>query len=235
MPKRIRVEGLRKRFGPVMALDGLSFDLEEGQCVALIGPNGAGKSSLLRLLAGIARSDGGRIEGLESFRSSYIPDSLEFPAGSSALAWLAYLARLKGAAKGRREAELSAMRALGSLGLSAHAEREAASLSRGMKQRLLFAQALLGGPDLYLMDESSSGLDPVWTIEWKARVEALKSVGATIVFSTHRLEDAAALGDRIFLLSRGRLLRDEGAFAWRSGGERRAERRFLDLIGEGAA
>ena len=62
MARRIRVEGLRKRFGSVSALDGLSFDLEEGRCVALIGPNGAGKSSLLRLLSGIARADGGRIE-----------------------------------------------------------------------------------------------------------------------------------------------------------------------------
>jgi ABC-type multidrug transport system ATPase subunit len=104
-----------------------------------------------------------------------------------------------------------------------------------MQQRLLFAQALLGSPDLYLMDESASALDPLWAIEWKTRVAALKEVGATVLFSTHRLEDAAALGDRVFLFDRGRLLRDEQGAAWRSGEERDLDRRFLGIVGNGAA
>jgi len=235
MSRLIHAEGLTKRFGSTLALDGLSFDLREGQSVALIGPNGAGKSSLLRLLAGISRPDSGTIEGLESFSASYIPDKLEFPAGFSALSWLSYIARLKDPERSRRKAEREATRALESLGLGSSAEREASRLSRGMQQRLLFAQALLGSPDLYLMDESASALDPLWAIEWKTRIAALRDVGATVLFSTHRLEDASALGDRIFLFDRGRLLRDEEGAAWRLRGERDLDRRFLELVGSGAA
>ena len=235
MSRLIHAEGLTKRFGPTLALDSLSFDLIEGRSVALIGPNGAGKSSLLRILAGISRPDSGTVTGLESFRVSYIPDKLEFPAGFSALSWLSYVSRLKESAKGRRKSEREAMRALESLGLGSYADREAARLSRGMQQRLLFAQALLGGPDLYLMDESASALDPLWAIEWKSRVAALKAVGATVLFSTHRLEDAAALGDSILLFDRGRLLREEEGAAWRSIGEGGLDRRFLELVGSGAA
>ena len=235
MSKLIRALGLTKRFGLTLALDDLTFDLSEGQCVALVGPNGAGKSSLLRLLAGISEADSGSIVGLDAYRASYVPDSLEFPAGVSALSWLSYVARLKGAAESRGKAERATMHALESLGLASHANREAVRLSRGMRQRLLFAQALLGSPDLYLMDESASALDPLWAIEWKTRVGALKSVGATIIFSTHRLEDAAALGDRVFLMGGGRLIGEEDGSAWRSLGPGALDRRFLELLGSGAA
>ena len=164
-----------------------------------------------------------------------MPDNLEFPAGASALSWLVYMARLKCVADSRSKAERAATLALESLGLAAHAGREAAGLSRGMRQRLLFAQALLGNPDLFLMDESASALDPLWAIEWKMQVATLKSEGATIIFSTHRLEDAAALGDRVFLMGGGRLVCEEAGLAWRSLGPRALDRRFLELVGSGAA
>ena len=91
-----------------------------------------GKSGLLRLLAGISEADSGSIEGLEAYRASYVPDNLEFPAGASALSWLVYMARLKCVADSRSKAERAATLALESLGLAAHAGREAAGLSRGM-------------------------------------------------------------------------------------------------------
>jgi Cu-processing system ATP-binding protein len=235
MSRRIRASGLSKRYGTLLALDGVGFEVAEGQSIALIGPNGAGKSSLLRIFGGITRPDSGLLEGLADFRSSYVPDGIEFPRGSSALSWLAFAARIKGAATGRREALSLASRALESLGLGAHAHREAALFSRGMKQRLLFAQALIGGPELLLMDEPASGLDPVWTIEWKQRLGALKAGGATIIFSTHRIDDASALSDRLLLLDGGKILLDEDSAAWRGGEEGDAERRFLSLLGRRAA
>jgi len=233
MSRLILASGLSKRYNAVLALNEVGFEIAEGQSLAFIGPNGAGKSSLLRILAGISRADSGILSGLEAFRAAYVPDSLDFPAGGSAFAWLSFVARLKGAAKGSREAAALAGRALESMGLTERARRPAAGFSRGMKQRLLFAQALIGEPDLLLLDEPASGLDPLWTIEWKDTLCDLKRAGATIVFSTHRIDDAFEMADRVLLFDRGKLLRDEAPGAWRSGGEIAPERRFLSLVGRG--
>jgi len=231
----LRVSALSKRYGALLALDGVSFEVGEGQCLALIGPNGAGKSSLLRILGGTARADSGKVEGIESFRLAYVPDRLEFPSSTSALDWLVFLARLKGAARRRPEADAVARRALESVGLGDVADKEASGLSRGMQQRLLFAQALLGEPDIVLMDEPASALDPIWAIDWKEKLASLRRSGTTVIFSTHRVGEASALADRVLLFHRGRLLRDEASGYWRAFGEGGAERRFLELVGGGAA
>jgi ABC-type multidrug transport system ATPase subunit len=104
-----------------------------------------------------------------------------------------------------------------------------------MKQRLLFAQALIGEPDILLLDEPASGLDPLWTIEWKETLRALKAGGATILFSTHRIDDAVEMADRILLIDKGKLLRDEDPGAWRHADAGGQERRFLSFVGRGAA
>ena len=211
----LKVNGLCKRYGPVLALDRVSFEVEGGSSLALVGPNGAGKSSLLRIMAGAARPDSGRILGLELCRRAYVPDGLVFPQATSALDWLEFLARLKGAAS-RLEARSQAERALGRFGLAENASAPATGLSRGMQQRLLLAQASLGEPDLLLMDEPASALDPAWSAEWRAMIAGLRRRGATVLFSTHRLEDALELSDRVLLFRGGKLERDVTPEAWRS-------------------
>lgn len=237
-PRSVRVVGLSKRFGRLLALREVGFELLEGQGVALIGPNGAGKSSLLRILAGASSPDAGSVEGLEAFSSAYVPDALEFPSSVTVLEWMAYAARLKGAASKRRDALSAAEEALAAVGLSESRDREASTLSRGMKQRLAFAQALLGEADLYLMDEPASALDPLWAIDWKEKIADLRSRGATILFSSHRIDEAVALSDRVLLFGAGRIVSDEPASAWRPSGAGFAagfaERRFRNLVG-GAA
>lgn len=214
----LKVEDLCKRYGPVLALDRVSFEVEGGSSLALVGPNGAGKSSLLRILAGAARPDSGRIFGLRLCRCAYVPDGLVFPQTTSALDWLKFLARLKGAAS-RREARCQAERALERFGLAKVASAPVAGLSRGMQQRLLLAQASLGEPDLLLMDEPASALDPAWSAEWRAMIWGLRRRGATVLFSTHRLEDALELSDRVLLFRDGNLERDVTPEAWRSASE----------------
>jgi ABC-type multidrug transport system ATPase subunit len=213
-PRKIVAEGLVKRHGSLLALDGVGFELEERRSLAVVGPNGAGKSSLLRILAGVSLPDEGRIAGLEDFRVGYLPDTLDLPAGASAKSWLAWLARLKGAVRGRRAANDLALRVLAEAGLAEAAGRDAATFSRGMKQRLAFAQAILGEPDLLIMDEPTSALDPVWATWWRERLLRLRSSGTTLILSTHRLDELDELSDSFILLLEGKVASDEDSSAW---------------------
>jgi ABC-2 type transport system ATP-binding protein len=213
MMRTVHLSDIVQRYGSTLALDGVSLSLSPG-IAGLLGPNGAGKSSLMRILATVQEPVSGRVSLLgrdandEQDRTSvrrrlgYVPQELGFPRGFTAFGFLEYMAVLKEwVDSDRRRAEVRRVLAL--VGLEPVATTKVNKLSGGMRRRLGLAQALLGAPELLLLDEPTTGLDP----EQRAAFRALMlEVGrnATLVVSTHQTEDVAAVCDRVMVLDRGR-------------------------------
>jgi Cu-processing system ATP-binding protein len=203
----IRVEGLAKRYGPVRAVSDLSFEVARGETFALIGPNGAGKTTTLKLLLGLARPDAGRVAiGRAGLAPSdprtregmgYVPQRVEFPPSRTATEVLSFFAALRGLP------EASVARALGRVGLADVASRRASDLSGGYAQRLSLAQALLGDPDLLVLDEPTASLDPQATWEFRSLVEQLRREGKTILLCSHLLSEVERVADRVLILLNG--------------------------------
>ena len=202
----IRVEAVTKRYGPIVAVDGLTFEVAPGETFAVIGPNGAGKTTTLKMILGLARPDTGRIalgpEGLPPHdprareRLGYVPQRVEFPPARTAAEILEYFAALRGL-----PAE-AAPRALARVGLADVAGRRASELSGGYAQRLSLAQALLGDPNLLILDEPTAGLDPEQRLRFRELLSAL-AARATVLLSTHQTDDVAALCSRVVVLLGG--------------------------------
>jgi heme ABC exporter ATP-binding subunit CcmA len=214
----VAVEGLAKRFGPVVALAGLDFSVPAGSVLAVLGPNGAGKSTLLRLLAGLARPSAGRVRiGPASDgdrrrmrgRVGYVGHATFLYPHLTARENLLFAARLYGVPEPGRRADAL----LVEQGLEGLAARPAGSLSRGQMQRLAIARGLVHDPPVVLLDEPFTGLDPSSADRLAARVRALAAAGRAVVLVTHDLAQAATLGDRALLLVRGRAAFDSGAGA----------------------
>lgn len=207
-PGMIHVEGLIKRYGAVRALDGLSFHVEPGETFALIGPNGAGKTTTLKILLGLALPNAGRVALGAARRSptdpraraelGYVPQRVEFPAGRSVAQVLGFFAELRGLPPAVVE------RAIGRVGLAAHATRRASELSGGYTQRLSLAQALLSDPALLVLDEPTASLDPEATWEFRTLVEQLRREGKTILLCSHLLSEVERVADRVLILVNGR-------------------------------
>jgi len=212
----VAVEGLEKRFGPVVALAGLDFSVPAGSVLAVLGPNGAGKSTLLRLLAGLARPSAGRVRiggggdrRRVRGRVGYVGHATFLYPNLTARENLVFAGRLYAVAEPARRADAL----LAEQGLEALAGRPAGSLSRGQAQRLAIARGLVHDPPVVLLDEPFTGLDPTSADRLGGRVRALAAAGRAVVLVTHDLAQAAALGDRALLLVRGRLAFDSGGTA----------------------
>jgi heme exporter protein A len=199
--------GLEKRFGPVRALRGLDLEIHAGSTLAVIGPNGAGKSTLLRLLAGLARPSGGslrvgRNRGDRRSRRGQVGliahASFLYPS-LTARENLILAARLYGVANPVERAD----RLLEEQDLTAVAERRTGGFSRGMSQRLSIARGLVHDPEIVLLDEPFSGLDPRAASRLAERLGALRTARRTVVLVTHDLARAAELADQTLLLVRG--------------------------------
>ncbi|MCC6728128.1 MAG: ATP-binding cassette domain-containing protein [Chthonomonadales bacterium] len=202
--------GVSKSYEGVTALDGVSFTVGSGEVFALVGPNGAGKTTLMRLLTDILRPDGGQVRlfGNSRIRASlsrvgYMPEERGLYRGLTALDTVSYFARLKGlsAADARRGAE----RALEAVGMAGHAKRKLEELSKGMSQRVQFAATLAHGPDLLILDEPFSGLDPVSSRRLQELVQERHEAGTTVLLSTHNMEHAERLCQRLLMLHRGQV------------------------------
>jgi ABC-type multidrug transport system ATPase subunit len=204
----IRVQAISKRYGPVVAVDHLSFEVETGETFAMIGPNGAGKTTTLKMLLGLSRPDAGRIalgrRGLapDDPRArhdvGYVPQRVEFPRGRTVADVLGFFAEL-------RELPRQAVeRALERVRLGSHAGRRASDLSGGYLQRLSLGQALLGDPALLVLDEPTASLDPEATWEFRSLVETLQREGKTILLCSHLLSEVERVADRVLILVDGR-------------------------------
>ena len=210
----VSLTGVRKRFRGTVALDGIDLDLRPG-VTGLLGPNGAGKTTLLRILATVLAADEGQVRLLGRDprqpgertdvrrRLGYLPQELGFPRGMSAFAFVDYMAVLKEwDDAGRRHTEVR--RALQQVGLDDIATKRIRQLSGGQRRRVALAQALLGFPELLVLDEPTTGLDP----EQRASLrQVLAELGrtSTLLISTHQTEDVAALCERVVVLDQGRV------------------------------
>jgi ABC-type multidrug transport system ATPase subunit len=208
----ITARAVTKRYGEVKALDGVGFAVPEGTAVALWGPNGAGKTTVLRCLLGLARYSGEiRISGHDPRRDGravretigYVPQDL--PVSPLTVGeFTAFIASLK------RAPLKSAWQRLELLGIGDQGAKRIGALSGGMKQRLALALALIGAPKILLLDEPTANLDAQGRAELLELLRELRREGLTLVFSSHRPEDVAALADRVLMLEAGVLRRNVG-------------------------
>ncbi|HEY2491491.1 MAG TPA: ABC transporter ATP-binding protein [Paenibacillus sp.] len=205
----LRVTELTKNFGKENAVRGLTFQLEQGRCVALLGPNGAGKTTTLRMLAGLLQPSSGDItfgesKGLMDYRMSlgYLPQHPTFYGWMSGREYIHFAAELSGME--HKEADSRSEAVLERVGLQDAAKRRISGYSGGMKQRLGLAQALVHEPRLLLLDEPVSALDPIGRREVINLLRQIK-VETTVLFSTHVLHDAEEICDDILVMAKGQL------------------------------
>ncbi len=213
----VTLTGLDKSYGRTLALSGVDLALSPG-ITGLLGPNGAGKTTMLRILATALAADQGavRILGEDPTtnggrvavrkRLGYVPQETGFPRGFTAFAFVDYMAILKEWTDlPARHQEVR--RVLGLVGLSDVATKRVSALSGGQRRRVVLAQALLGRPDLLVLDEPTAGLDPAQRGRLR---DVLGTAGqtSTVIISTHQTEDVAALCERVVVLDGGRILFD---------------------------
>ena len=210
----IRVEGLTRSFGAVRAVDGVGFEAQDGRITGLLGPNGAGKSTTLRILYTVLRPDGGSasIDGVDVVadplgtrrRIGVLPHGAGIYPQLSARENIAYFARLhglEGSVLARRVEELIAELEIGS-----YAGRRAKGFSQGERIKVALARALVHAPKNLLLDEPTNGLDVMATRALRALILRLKSAGHCILFSSHVMQEVAALCDDVVIIHQGRVV-----------------------------
>ena len=206
----IEVRGVRKNFGEVCAVNGVDLDIEKGEIFGLIGHNGAGKSTLFKMLLGLLPVSAGeiRINGTAvrgaAFREvrrqiGYLPENVVFYDNLTGVETLCFFADLKGASHSE------ALPLLEKVGLAHAAQRRVKGYSKGMRQRLGFAQALLGNPALLFLDEPTNGLDPEGIREFYQILREMKSLGATVILTSHILSEIQERVDRLAILKLGKI------------------------------
>ncbi len=210
----VSMRGVVKRFASVVAVNGLDLEVASGICYGLLGPNGAGKSTAMRILTGQARADSGSVEvlgyrlpeqsKLARARMGVSPQDSNLDVDLRVRDVLSVFARLYRVPALERAGAVE--RALAVAGLESRAMDRAVTLSGGMQRRLLIARALIHRPDLVLLDEPTVGLDPQVRQELWSLIVSLRDQGATVLMSTHYIEEAERLADRVAIMSSGRVV-----------------------------
>ena len=208
----IRIETVRKQFGSTVALDGLNLEVRPGEIFGLLGPNGAGKSTTMALLTGLQAPDEGRVSVLGGdprdpalrARIGLAPQSLALYEALSGRENLSFFARMFGLRGERLRQRVDA--ALDFAQLSDRQHDRAGGYSGGMQRRLNLAAAIVHDPELVLLDEPTAGVDPQSRNALFDNVLALKAAGRTLVYTTHYMEEAERLCDRVAIVDRGRVL-----------------------------
>jgi ABC-2 type transport system ATP-binding protein len=232
-PPPVVILGLAKRLGRVEAVRGLDLTVEHGMIMGLAGPNGAGKSMTLRMLVGLVRPDAGRIELFGQ----------PVTAGAAVLARVGALIdgpgfvphlsgydnlRLAWKSTGRPESDADLDRALEIAGLGDAIHRRYRTYSHGMRYRLGLGQALLGEPELVVLDEPTTGLDPAHIIEIRAAIRDVADRGATVLFSSHQLDEVERICTHAAVMRDGRVLAS-GSLGELTAG-RSLEASYLDIV-----
>ena len=202
---------LTKRYGPVVALDQLTLEVPPGRLFGLLGPNGAGKSTAMKVVFGLLRADGGEVRwngravtGADRLRFGYLPEERGLYPKMRVRDQLVYFGRLHGL--GAADAARRAEHWLERLGVAERARDRAESLSLGNQQRVQLAAALIHDPELLVLDEPFSGLDPVAVDALSAVLAERAAEGVTVVFSSHQLDLVEDLCDSVAIVHRGRLV-----------------------------
>lgn len=214
-PIQIEAKGLSKYFGPFVAIEDITFSIPKGQIVAFLGPNGAGKSTTMKILSGfLAASEGSasiagldvRTQRIEAARHlGYLPENGPLYDDMTPLDHMRFFGEARGLTGNRLKRRMESV--AHQCGLKEVWEKPAGKLSRGYRQRVGLAQALLHDPDVLIMDEPTAGLDPNQIRDFRGNVRKLGET-KTILLSTHILQEVTAVSDRVLLIHDGRLVFD---------------------------
>ncbi len=201
----IEVQNVSKSYLNIAALKNVSLKVGRGEVTALLGPNGAGKSTLFRIIAGLISADDGRVQPTNRRwpKIAYKPDRLIFPNHLKARDYLVMMAKLSNV----RSAEIKQQvnNALERVDLVTSANKKIDTLSKGSRQRLGLAQALIGNPSLLLLDEPTNGLDPAGQAEIQHLISDLKEEGKTILVSSHQLQEVTSMCTQIVIIGNGEI------------------------------
>ena len=209
----IEVQHLTKRYGPTTAVDDVSFRVERGEVLGFLGPNGAGKTTTMRVLTGYMPPSEGKaiVAGYDvsdqpieaKRRTGYLPETPPLYPEMTVLDYLAFVARIKGVPRGDRKARVNGV--MERTRVSDVANRHCSKLSKGYRQRVGLAQALLHNPEVLILDEPTAGLDPKQIIETR---ELIKGLGGdhTVILSTHILPEVSQTCHRVVIINKGRVV-----------------------------
>ena len=209
----IEVQHLTKRYGRVTAVDDVSFKVERGEILGFLGPNGAGKTTTMRVLTGYMPATSGRalVAGFDVFeqpleakrRTGYLPETPPLYPEMTVREYLTFVSQIKGVPAGERKARVDS--AMERTRVTDMAARHCGKLSKGYRQRVGLAQALLHNPDVLILDEPTAGLDPKQIIETRELIKALAG-DHTIILSTHILPEVSQTCQRVVIISRGKVV-----------------------------
>ena len=233
----LKCEGVHKRYGQFVALEDVSLQVARGEIFALLGPNGAGKTTLISCIGGLAKRTSGKISVFghdveKAFRVTrrivgIVPQEIVFDPFFTPLESLHIQAGLMGVKSDRAYAE----HLLETFSLADHKDAYTRNLSGGMKRRLLIAKALIHRPKLLFLDEPTAGVDVQLRKELWSEVERLRDNGTTIVLTTHYMEEAEELADRIAILNKGRLVTCKSkAHLMQEAGSRSLEDMYISIL-----
>jgi ABC-2 type transport system ATP-binding protein len=204
----IRAEHISKNYGDFRAVDDLTFEVYRGEIFAMLGPNGSGKTTTMRMILDILKPDtgsiavlGGPLTDATKDRIGYLPEERGLYRNVRVLDVMVYLGTLKGMSSA--EAKNRGLELLQRLDLTEHARKKVSELSKGMQQKVQFAVTVLHNPDLIIIDEPFSGLDPVNSLVLKDLLMDFKARGGTIVMSTHQMYQVEEMADRLLMIHRG--------------------------------
>ena len=211
----IEADGLTKYYGPFVAIKDITFSIPEGQIVAFLGPNGAGKSTTMKILSGYLAASAGsaKIAGFDvredrlraAQRLGYLPENGPLYDDMTPLALLRFFGEARGLDPATRKRRIDVV--VEQCAVQDVLEKPIGKLSRGYRQRVGLAQALLHDPDVLIMDEPTAGLDPNQIREFRQNIRVLGQT-KTILISTHILQEVVAVGDRVLLVHEGRMVYD---------------------------
>jgi ABC-2 type transport system ATP-binding protein len=209
----IEVQHLTKRYGRVTAVDDVTFKVERGEILGFLGPNGAGKTTTMRVLTGYLPATSGRaiVAGFDVFdqpleakrRTGYLPETPPLYPEMTVREYLGFVARIKGVPAGERKGRVDA--SMEKTRVTDMADRHCGKLSKGYRQRVGLAQALLHNPDVLILDEPTAGLDPKQIIETRELIKQLAG-DHTIILSTHILPEVSQTCQRVVIINRGRVV-----------------------------
>jgi sodium transport system ATP-binding protein len=236
----IEVKDLHKAFGKVVAVDGASFTARDGEITGLLGPNGAGKTTTLRCLYTLMRPDRGQvvIDGIDAATDSVavrrrlgvLPDARGLYKRLSARENIAYFGRLQGLDAATIRSRSDAL--IAALDMADFADRRSEGFSQGQRVKTAIARALVHDPKNVILDEPTNGLDVMATRAMRQFLKQLKAEGRCLLFSSHIMQEVAALCDRIIVIAKGRVIADESPEALRAQtGEANLEDAFVRLLG----
>ena len=209
----IQVENITKRYGNFTAVDGISFDIDEGEIVGFLGPNGAGKSTTMNMITGFIEPSDGRIivDGYDISKKpqkakrqiGYMPEGVPLYSDLTVKEFVAYMADLKGCEKKTKKEEIK--KVLEETGLTEVQNKLTKNLSRGYKQRVSMAGALIGNPDILILDEPTVGLDPKQITEIRNLIKKLGKTH-TIILSSHILSEVSQICNKVIIINKGKIL-----------------------------